>query len=198
MSCETTFRATNNREELCEIIRQLSFDLSEDLARYKITGRNVTLKYKTEAFDVKTRATQLVEPTADGTIIAKAAIRLLTSEPPDLILRLLGVRMSQLATPASSSGNMNGRKQRTLDELVLECAPKRRKLDEDVATLFTCPVCHSWRTPDGDVALNRHIDECLNQQVLLAESGPSSANQKQRAKQSAAAQSKIDRFFTRK
>lgn len=170
----------------------------------------MTLKYKTDNFDVKTRVTQLMEPTLDGAMIAKAAIRLLSSERAGLTLRLLGVRMSQLTSSMSSvssssrvgGSNSIGRKQRTLNELLLsvECpATKKRKLDEASASgsqpnsssssisaccsyetsasdelkgketsslLFTCPVCHSWQTADGEVSLNRHIDECLNQQVL--------------------------------
>ena len=94
VSCETTFRPSGDREELCSIIRQLSSDLSEDLCRYKLSGRGVTLKYKTDNFDVKTRIVQLHQPTQDGSIIASAAIKLLPADLPKL--RLLGVRMSQL------------------------------------------------------------------------------------------------------
>lgn len=197
MSCETTFRATSNRDELCDVIRQLSSDLSEDLVRHKVSGRTVTLKYKTEAFDVKTRAAQLSDHTTDGAVIAKTAIRLLMAEPADLSMRLLGVRMSQLAPASSGSGPLGTRKQRTLDEMALECPAKRRKLDEGEPALFTCPVCHSWRTPDGDVALNRHIDECLNQQVLDAEPGASSSSTR-RPSATRPAQRTLDRFFTRK
>lgn len=206
MSCETTFRATSNRDELIETIRQLSADLSEDLVRHGVAGRTVTLKYKTAAFDVKTRATQLTEHTTDGAVIAKAAVRLLTAEAPDVTMRLLGVRMSQLTASSGAGSGAGVRKQRTLDRLLVECPAKRRKLDEaptptphDEPASFTCPVCHSWRTADGDVALNRHIDECLNQQVLLAECGTSGgATRKPSAKHHSAAQSKLDRFFTRK
>jgi hypothetical protein len=184
VSCETTFRSTSDRNELCDIIRQLSADLAQDLERHGLLGRSVTLKYKTDKFDVKTRITQLTGYTGDGGVMAKAATSLL---PSGLNLRLLGVRMSQLTPSSSSAGTGNDkpcRKQRTLSELLaVECpARKKRKLEEDgqvlssssssepdptlASLLFTCPVCHSWRTPDGEVALNSHIDECLNQQVL--------------------------------
>lgn len=179
VSCETTFRSTSDRNELCDIIRQLSADLARDLERHGVLGRSVTLKYKTDKFDVKTRITQLTGYTGDGEVMAKAATSLL---PSGLNLRLLGVRMSQLTPSSAGTGNDKPcRKQRTLSELLaVECpARKKRKLEDGQvlssssepdptlpSLLFTCPVCHSWRTPDGEVALNSHIDECLNQQVL--------------------------------
>lgn len=196
VSCETTFRSTSDREELCDIIRQLSTDLAQDLERLGLTGRSVTLKYKTDKFDVKTRITQLTDYSADGAVIAKSATSLL---PGGLLLRLLGVRMSQLTSSTGTGNNNSCRKQRTVSELLLaaECrASKKRKLDDQVSTsctepdptttslLFTCPVCHSWRTSDGEVALNSHIDECLNQQVL---SLPSCSSQ-----------TKLDRYLIRR
>ena len=211
MSCETTFRSTSDRTELCEIIRQLSADLSQDLDRHALLGRSVTLKYKTEKFDVKTRITQLTGYTADGLVIAKAATSLLPSG--GLTLRLLGVRMSQLTSSSSvGTGNNNScRKQRTLNELLLatatavECpARKKRKLDDQVglsisdspdpstSLLFTCPVCHSWRTSDGEVALNSHIDECLNQQVLYPMSKTTTT-----VSTNSSSQTKLDRYIQR-
>ncbi|KAK4025234.1 hypothetical protein OUZ56_014309 [Daphnia magna] len=205
VSCETTFRSTSDHEELCDIIRQLSADLARDLERLGLTGRSVTLKYKTDKFDVKTRITQLMSQTRDGAVIAKAAQSLL---PVGLHLRLLGVRMSQLTSPAETGNNSAGRKQRTLDELLLavECpARKKRKLDAQVSNslteadltrgaplLFTCPVCHSWRTSDGEVALNSHVDECLNQQVLYPE------QQSTTSAGCSSSQSKLDRYVIRR
>lgn len=207
VSCETTFRSTSDREELCETIRQLSSDLSKDLERHGLVGRSVTLKYKTDKFDVKTRVTQLMDYTLDGAAIAKAAIRLLLSEPFGLTLRLLGVRMSQLMSSTKARGsNSIGRKQRTLNELLtVECpATKKRKLDDataeaDKTLLFTCPVCHSWQTPDDEVALNRHIDECLNQQVLhsCSSSGSHPQSNKTTKTKTIVAQTKLDRFIIR-
>lgn len=179
--------------------------MARDLERLGLTGRSVTLKYKTDKFDVKTRITQLMSHTRDGAVIAKAAQSLL---PVGLHLRLLGVRMSQLTSPAETGNNNAGRKQRTLDELLLavECpARKKRKLDAQVSNslteadltrgaplLFTCPVCHSWRTSDGEVALNSHVDECLNQQVLYPE------QQSTTSAGCSSSQSKLDRYVIRR
>ena len=59
-------------------------------------------------------------------------------------------------------------------------------------------LCHSWTTSDGEVDLNRHIDECLNRQLL-----PSSASSFPSASSSSAAttsarQVKIDAFLVRR
>jgi hypothetical protein len=176
------------------------------------------LKYKTEKFDVKTRITQLIGYTRDGDVIAKAATPLL---PDGLKLRLLGVRMSQLTSSSSSSAGTGNccRKQRTLSELLLavECpARKKRKLDDQVLSssepdptttlrlLFTCPVCHSWRTSDGEVALNSHIDECLNQQVLYPLHQPPRPNSETTTTTTtislpgSSLQTKLDRYIIRR
>lgn len=100
MSSETTFRASSDREELSSIIRQLAVDVSEDLKRYGLSGRGVTLKYKTEGFEVKTRIVQLHQPTDDPDVIGPAAVKLLpTGQIPKL--RLLGVRMSHFNSDES-------------------------------------------------------------------------------------------------
>ena len=215
VSCETTFKASNDRDELCDIVRRLSADLAEDLKRHAVTGRAVTLKYKTVNFDSRSRVVQLHDPTADGSIIAEAAVRLLRAEPTGLHLRLLGVRLSQLTLPGSKKQQQQH--QSTLDQLMFAPSSKRRKLDSDGRTLdespskitnesssstahFTCPVCQSWRSStteeSGLTQLNRHVDECLNQQVLRQEPSTSSGNQ--RPATGPHQQSKLDRFVTRR
>lgn len=230
VSCETTFKATNDRDEMCDIVRRLSADLAEDLKRHGVTGRAVTLKYKTADFENRSRVVQLHEPTADGSIIAEAAIRLLRAEPSEIHLRLLGVRLSQL----TGTGSRKQQQQRTLDQLLFAPSSKRRKLDEDVEDVgestttgtlhegststaiamssssassfssssssshFTCPVCQSWRSSSAEdsglTELNRHVDECLNQQVLRQEPSTSSG----RPVAATGQQSKLDRFVIRR
>ena len=90
---------------------------------------------------------------------------------------------------------------------------KRRKIEEDAghpevataATLFTCPVCQMWRTEDGEVELNRHVDECLNQQVLSEQfqsttttTTAATTSGGKRQQQASGLQTKIDRFIVRK
>lgn len=86
------------------MIRQLAADVAEDLRRHRMSGRGVTLKYKTESFDVRTKIVQLHQNTDDGTIIASAALKLLPVETHKL--RLLGVRMSQLISHDSKDARL--------------------------------------------------------------------------------------------
>lgn len=193
---------------------QLSGDLAQDLLRHRVVGRSVTLKYKTEGFDVKTRVSQLNESTADAAVIEKTAVKILTNEAEGanrkhqvLTLRLLGVRMSQL-TPLE---HHHQQQQLTLNRL-FECPSKKRKLaagsaagsqwgsqagsqagsGPEAEATFTCPVCGSWKTNDSEVDLNRHIDECLNQQVIDASSTSTSSTTASVKRKS---QTNLDRFI---
>ena len=82
----------------------ISKDLSEDLEAKELQGRAVTLKIKTDGFQVKTRVKNLLEWTADAAVIgsaARALLRQFMEEMRPLRLRLMGVRVS--ATLLSSS-----------------------------------------------------------------------------------------------
>ena len=97
MSNETTFRDTSDPEELFKICADLSKDLSDDLEAKELQGRSVTLKIKTDGFQVKTRVKNLLECTADAAVIglaAKGLLRQLMEEMRPLRLRLMGVRVS--------------------------------------------------------------------------------------------------------
>ena len=177
-------------------------------------GQAVTLKYKTANFDVKTRISQLTCHTADAELIARAAKKILTSEAeahsnaaPALVLRLLGVRMSQLMNSADQTATTKGKKQPTLSQLLEELPAKRRKLEpqppaemsgQDKADrrveYYTCPVCNSWKTLDEEIDLNRHIDECLNVKLLpgaVQNSKPDCDSHRTKG------QSKLDRFLVK-
>ena len=97
MSNETTFRDTSDPEELFKICADLSKDLSDDLEAKELQGRSVTLKIKTDGFQVKTRVKNLMECTADAAVIGSAArglLRQFMEEMRPLRLRLMGVRVS--------------------------------------------------------------------------------------------------------
>ena len=75
----------------------ISKDLSEDLEAKELQGRAVTLKIKTDGFQVKTRVKNLLEWTADAAVIgsaARALLRQFMEEMRPLRLRLMGVRVS--------------------------------------------------------------------------------------------------------
>lgn len=226
MSCETTFAATGCRRTLLDICRSLSCDLAADLESKKLSGRSITLKYKTAEFDLRTRTCpMLATPTRDSGTIASAACECLTSEMNNsaagqpLTLRLLGVRMAHFGGGGAAAPKKVAQQQLTLDQMFGAAPPKRRRtvspspesyqgapsdsvgsdpstsrrpgectesLGADVVGAasssssqpessspsvggqFTCPVCLRWSTDDAEVQLNRHMDECLNQQTIQA------------------------------
>ena len=72
-------------------------DLSDDLEAKELQGRSVTLKIKTDGFQVKTRVKNLHDCTADAAVIGSAArvlLRQFMEEMRPLRLRLMGVRVS--------------------------------------------------------------------------------------------------------
>lgn len=101
MSTETTFRDTSDLQKLREICDNLSSELSSDLQAENLTGRQVTVKIKTHKFDIKTKVSNLLQPTSDANLIKQTATKILnyfidTSDDKPLTLRLLGIRISEL------------------------------------------------------------------------------------------------------
>ena len=77
MSTETTFRDTSDVQKLREICDNLSSELSSDLQAENLTGRQVTVKIKTHKFDIKTKVSNLLQPTCDANLIKQTAIKIL-------------------------------------------------------------------------------------------------------------------------
>lgn len=61
------------------------------MAAARLKGRTLTLKLKTTAFEVRTRAATLPTYTGDADVMRETALRLLRKELP-VELRLMGVR----------------------------------------------------------------------------------------------------------
>ena len=79
-------------------------DLSDDLEAKELQGRSVTLKIKTDGFQVKTRVKNLHDCTSDAAVIGSAArglLRQFMEEMRPLRLRLMGVRVSATLLPCS-------------------------------------------------------------------------------------------------
>ncbi|KAK6179118.1 hypothetical protein SNE40_011548 [Patella caerulea] len=101
MSTERTFRDMSKPADLYEKCFELSEALVGDLKSEELKGKTVTLKIKTATFEVKTRAHTLRDYTWDQEIIFSTCKELLRTEiqnalPRPLVLRLMGVRMSNL------------------------------------------------------------------------------------------------------
>ena len=82
---------------------ELAEALAEDMARERLRGRTLTLKLKTSAFEVRTRATSLGGYVSAAGDIRAEALRLLRAELP-LELRLMGIRMSTFYQARARAG----------------------------------------------------------------------------------------------
>ena len=143
MSNETTFQATNDITKLEEICRELCNELAENLQRESnLKGKSLTLKIKTENFEVKTKSCKLHNLTNDCNVITEQALKALRAVQEDskVKLRLMGVRMAEFGTNQQGSGLM-----KFVDKL----------------TTFQCPVCHDSIRVRDEQAFNMHLDACL-------------------------------------
>lgn len=119
ISTETTFKGTSDRATLFKLSADLCHELAEEMQQKDIVGKVLTLKLKTTDFQIRTRAQTLSEATRCSEVMAAGIKRLLQHEmnaaPTDqpLSLRLIGVRMSSLA----SSSEAGQRRQATLTQM---------------------------------------------------------------------------------
>jgi DNA polymerase-4 len=101
LSAETTFE--HDISDFSELERILWDQAERVSARAKaagLGGRTVTLKFKTAAFQIKTRAASLEDPTQLSDVIFRVGLKLLAPEAKGTRYRLLGVGLSQIR-PAS-------------------------------------------------------------------------------------------------
>lgn len=100
ISRETTFErnlhARRDRAALSEIFTALCTRVAADLQRKGYVSRTIGIKLRYEDFHTVTRDLTLPEPTAEASVIRKAAGECLKRVPLTQKLRLLGVRASAL------------------------------------------------------------------------------------------------------
>uniref|UniRef100_A0A453HF09 DNA-directed DNA polymerase n=1 Tax=Aegilops tauschii subsp. strangulata TaxID=200361 RepID=A0A453HF09_AEGTS len=111
MSCERTFSATNDSHLLFEKLDNLAENLADDMQKECLKGRTLTLKLKTAAFEVRTRAATAQNYISSKEDILIYAKKLLKAEMP-LSLRLMGLRMSHFSGEKDDSTSPT---QKTLD-----------------------------------------------------------------------------------
>ncbi|CAI7923606.1 unnamed protein product, partial [Closterium sp. NIES-53] len=113
ISCERTFSPLSAEPAILNKLEELSFALAKDLEEHGMKGRTLTLKLKTTAFEVRTRAVSVPEPIGSQQEIWPLVVRLIRAELP-VSVRLLGLRMSALV-PRASSGSS---RQATISEVL--------------------------------------------------------------------------------
>jgi DNA polymerase-4 len=100
ISRETTFErdldSRRDRAALTEIFSDLCIRLASDLHRKGYVSRTIGIKLRYDDFRIVTRDLTLPAPTADPTVIRRAAGECLRRAPLDRKLRLLGVRAGTL------------------------------------------------------------------------------------------------------
>ena len=93
MSVERTFSNMGDQAALERKLRELAASLAEHLSCEGLRARQVTLKLKTAAFEVRTRTTPLPKHTCSEEELFGPALRLLRAELP-VCIRLMGLRAS--------------------------------------------------------------------------------------------------------
>eukprot|EP00210_Caulerpa_lentillifera_P003340 g3187.t1 len=94
LSCEKTFRKTNSKSELLEVLREISDDVSRHLCVENLRGKTITLKLKSHTFELRTRATTLPFYVSGARELYTHATSLLDLEMEFGPFRLMGIRVS--------------------------------------------------------------------------------------------------------
>src|SRR3954452_23608901 len=104
-SRETTFPTDiADRAEQAAVLRRLSGQLCDGLAKNDRRGRTIAIKVRLDDFTTVTRARTLAGPTNDPAVVADVACALLDEYAPPRPVRLLGVRVAAFAEPAAEAG----------------------------------------------------------------------------------------------
>lgn len=92
-------------DEMCSELQELALIVSRRLEKHDLKGRTVTVKIKYHDFRQITRSRSLTEPTADAETISGIAQELLLATDTDNVLvRLLGVTVSNFDEPGQDEG----------------------------------------------------------------------------------------------
>jgi DNA polymerase-4 len=103
ISSEETFEHdVTDRRELQRVIGVQAAELSDRLARKHARAHTVGVKVKLSDFKVVGRQTSFQEPVADAATIAQAAVHCLERLAPERPVRLIGVRVSNLAAQGTA------------------------------------------------------------------------------------------------
>jgi DNA polymerase-4 len=94
-STEHTFDTDiDSLEELEAVLRRLSAELAEGLAKRGRRGRTIAIKVRLDDWTTVTRARTVKAPTSDPAVVTAVAVELLHAYSPPRPVRLLGVRVA--------------------------------------------------------------------------------------------------------
>jgi DNA polymerase-4 len=96
---------------LADALEAMTRGLCDSLARNARSGRTIAIKVRLDDWTTVTRARTIAEPTHDFTAVLAVALQLLRDYAPARPVRLLGVRVAGLSSPAAApvaSGALDG------------------------------------------------------------------------------------------
>ncbi|KAD3066390.1 hypothetical protein R6Q59_019429 [Mikania micrantha] len=162
MSNERTFSATKDETLFHQKLVELAEMLSADMEKEGLHGRTLTLKLKTESFEVRTRALTLQSYICSSKDILKHASKLLKAELP-VSLRLIGLRMSHFNQ--DKDGTLSDPTQRTLLNYIKPGDGNVKLVDEEHSDMKDDSESHCYSYTDPS---HEHLKESNNnnEQVL--------------------------------
>nr|CCA14130.1 DNA polymerase kappa putative [Albugo laibachii Nc14] len=183
-SRETTFKAVSDFESLKQICASICEHLAQDLAEDNVAARNITLKLKCADFSVRTRSVTLNTSIQSCKRLLQVALDLLKREMP-ISLRLLGIRAASLIPSVQrEETNQVQKRQLTIQDckMTTEGALDSMKdfgAQEEESALSNdsnknvdkeayapCPICQEMIKTASLIAVNRHIDKCIEKQSI--------------------------------
>ena len=173
ISTETTFSTMTDHEEMLKHLKDLCGELSGDAESKGYFGKTITLKLKNDDFKVISRATTPGFRTREAEKMFRVTSALLKAElkkNPNLRLRLMGVRLSQLEESNKEGvesqsgihkffGNSDKEKKGREAEKGTLKRPEPSQPTSAKSALI-CPICESFETKSLE-SLNSHVDSCL-------------------------------------
>jgi DNA polymerase kappa len=108
---ESTFRELRGKMELREKLRHIAEELEKDLERTQYKGRTLVLKVKLHTYEVLTRQTAPPKAVNLADDLYKYALPMLAKlekEIPDMKLRLMGLRVTNIVSTKKSGTNFFG------------------------------------------------------------------------------------------
>ena len=172
ISVERTFEPTSDRVVLFSKLKEISEKLIEDLREEGISGKTLTLKLKTDEFEIRSRAKTVANWLNMDSDIFTLASGILNQEMP-VKLRLIGLRLSSLSDEQST---------RQPSDITKYFKPKQKtdEIDPEMREEFSCPICGNYIQEVADersnLKLNQHIDLCLNKSTISTIKNQSSSS----------------------